>query len=388
MKKILVILTLFYTIASSSAQGIEFFHGTWAEALEKAKTEQKLIFVDAFASWCGPCKRMAKEVFPQPKAGDFYNANFICMKIDMEKEENAEFAGKYPVGSYPTLMFIDDKGKVVLKEVGAKDVDPLIDTGRKALTKNNRFTEFEKAYNEGNREPQTIFNYVRALNQAGKPSLKITNEYLKTQTDLTSEFNLRFLLEGAVEADSRVFDLMVQHRDKIAVLAGEEVVKTRIEQACKNSLKKAIEFKNTALLEEIKTKIKKTRPEIAEKFAAEAEMGYYKATGDPKKFLKAATAFQKKEVKKNPALLDDLVATLMRAFPNDAKVLAAAEKWAKLSAENGEKPEYYLSWANVCKRKGDKLKAKNLAEKALKLVDKDDTGMRSKIDVFIQMLGV
>jgi thiol-disulfide isomerase/thioredoxin len=92
--------------SSIFAQGIEFFHGSWPEALAKAKSEEKLIFVDAFASWCGPCKRMAKESFPDPKVGEVYNASFICLKIDMEKPENAEFAGKYPVNSYPTLIEI------------------------------------------------------------------------------------------------------------------------------------------------------------------------------------------------------------------------------------------------------------------------------------------
>ncbi|MFM7401482.1 MAG: thioredoxin family protein, partial [Bacteroidota bacterium] len=101
--------------SSVFAQGIEFFHGSWPEALTKAKSEEKLIFVDAFASWCGPCKRMAKESFPDPKVGELYNASFICLKIDMEKPENAEFAGKYPVSSYPTLFFIDADGKIVLK---------------------------------------------------------------------------------------------------------------------------------------------------------------------------------------------------------------------------------------------------------------------------------
>lgn len=388
MKKTVLFLGALMMSLQVFAQGIEFFHGTWSEALTKAKSEQKLIFVDAYASWCGPCKRMAREVFPQKKAGDFFNVNFICLKIDMEKEENAEFAGKYPVGSYPTLMFIDDNGKVVMKEVGAKEVDVLIETGRRALSKNNRFAEYEKAYNEGNREPQLLYNYVRALNQAGKPSLKVVNEYLKTQSDLNSEFNLRFILEGASEADSRVFDLLLEKREAIAKLAGPEAVNTRIEAACKNTLKKAIEFKNTALLEEIKTKLKKSRPDIAAKMAAESEMAYYAAVNDPAQFLKAAKAYQKQEVKKNPALLDDLVVTLVRAFPNDPKILSAAQKWAKMAAEIGQKSEYYLSWANICKKRNDKAKAKALAQKALELADKEDTGMRSKIEVFIQTLGV
>jgi thiol-disulfide isomerase/thioredoxin len=386
MKKTAFLIPLLFCAVACFAQGIDFFHGTWAEALQKAKAEQKLIFVDAYASWCGPCKRMARDVFPQKKAGEFFNANFVNLKIDMEKEENAEFAGKYPVGSYPTLMFIDDNGKVVMKEVGAKEVDMLIETARKALSKNNRFAEYEKAYNEGGRDPQMVYNYVRALNQAGKPSLKVVNEYLKTQTDLNSEFNLRFILEGASEVDSRVFDLLLEKREAIAKLAGEEVVNGRIETACKNTLKKAIEYKNTALLDEVKTKIKKARPDIAQKIAAESEMAYYAATNNPEQFLKAAKTFQKQEVKKNPALLDDLVTTVLRAFPTDKKVLDTAQKWAKMAAEIGQKSEYYLSWANICKKRDDKVKAKALAQKALELADKEDTGMRSKIEIFLHTL--
>ena len=174
--KRLFILSLVLGLSSSVfAQGIEFFHGSWPEALAKAKSEEKLIFVDAFASWCGPCKRMAKESFPDPKVGELYNASFICLKIDMEKPENAEFAGKYPVSSYPTLFFIDADGKVVMKEVGAKTPDQLIETGKKAQGKNDKSGDFEKKYKEGNRDPKMLYDYVRTLNAAGKPSLKITN---------------------------------------------------------------------------------------------------------------------------------------------------------------------------------------------------------------------
>lgn len=243
-----------FIVGSVSAQGIEFFHGTWPEALAKAKSEEKLIFVDAFASWCGPCKRMAKETFPNEKVGAFFNANFLNLKIDMEKAENAEFAAKYPVSSYPTLMFIDADGKIVLKEIGAKTVDQILETGKKAQGKNDKSVDFEKKYNDGNRDPKMLFDYVRALNAAGKPSLKITNEYLNTQQDLSSEFSLRFILEGAVEADSRVFDQLVKYRDKIIAVTSVEQVNARIENACKNTLNKATEFKKRRPAEETKAK--------------------------------------------------------------------------------------------------------------------------------------
>lgn len=390
MKITRILLTYSFLLAACSAlsaQGIEFFHGTWAEAQEKARVEEKLIFVDAFASWCGPCKRMAASVFPQEKVGAYFNVNFINLKIDMEKPENAEFAGKFPVSAYPTLMFIDATGKLVQKAVGAKDADQLLDFAQKVIGRNDKSGDYEVAYNEGKRDPEFLLDYVRALNAAGKPSLKITNEYLGAQSDLTTDINLRFLHEGAVEADSRVFDLLLKHQSKVAALVGTEKVNARIESACKKTLKKAIEFKSEALLDEAKSKMKAGVPARAEAFAYDADMSYYSATKDVKNYLKAAQAYQKGDVKNNSARLHDLVISLLRAFPDESKVLDQAQKWSKTAAENGGMPEYYLTLAEIYKRQGNKEKALDAAENARKAMGEKDNGMGGKIDYFIRSLG-
>jgi len=391
MKNILRTFSLFllfcFTLSATvQAQGIEFFHGTWQEALAKAKAEEKLIFVDAFASWCGPCKRMAKETFPDAKVGEYFNANFLCLKIDMEKGENAEFAGKYPVNSYPTLMFIDDTGKIVMKEIGAKNVDQLLETGKKAMGKNDRSLDYEKKYEVGDRDPKMLFDYVRTLNAAGKSSLKVTNDYLKSQEDLTTEFNLRFIFEGAVEADSRVFDLLLKYQDKIAAITSEEQVNAKVEKACKNTLDKAIGFKSEPLLAESKAKMKAANKDRAAAFAVQADMSYYTAVKDADKFLKAAKKYQQSEVKNNAAKSHDLTISLIRAFPEDKKVLAQAANWAKKAAETGGLAEYWMTLAGVYKMQGDRKKARTIALKAKEIVGESDAMLKNKIDYFIQSL--
>ncbi len=387
MKKILTVIVLLATSFSmAQAQGIDFFHGSWPEALEKAKAEQKLIFVDAYASWCGPCKRMANSVFPDPAVGDYFNANFISLKIDMEKPENAEFAGKYPVRAYPTLYFIDAEGKVVTKNVGGMSTEQLIEFGKKALGSTDNAVDYEKGYAEGNRDPQFLYEYVRWLNRQGKPSLKVTNEYLNTQKDYTTPLNLKFILEGATEADSRVFDLLLKHREAIAKQEGAEKVNSRIELAAKNTIKKAIEYRNEALLQEAKSKYAQGRPERAKAFGYEADMQYYAAIKDPKNYLKAASGLRKDEVKNNAAQLHDLVVKLLRAFPEDEKVLEVAEKWAQTAAETGGLPEYYMTWADTLKRQGKKDEALKVATKAKTLVGEQDNGMKARIDYFIRSL--
>ena len=98
----------------------EFRHVSFDEALAAAKQENKLVFVDFFTTWCGPCKMMSNKVFPQKEVGDFMNAKFIPVKLDAEKE-GLELSRKYGVKAYPTYVLIDADGKEVAKFSGYMD---------------------------------------------------------------------------------------------------------------------------------------------------------------------------------------------------------------------------------------------------------------------------
>jgi len=114
--------------------GINFFHGTWEEALDKAKEEDKLIFLDAYASWCGPCKRMARTTFMNKSVGDFYNKNFINFKMDMEKHpQGRRLSQKFHLRAYPSLYFVNSKEEVSHKIVGGLSVSQILQLGKEAL---------------------------------------------------------------------------------------------------------------------------------------------------------------------------------------------------------------------------------------------------------------
>lgn len=359
-----VFCLLSFIITPAMGQGIDFFHGTWQEAMAKAKAEDKLIFVDAYAEWCGPCKAMAKNVFTTAKAGAFFNENFINLKVDMEKPENSAFANKYPVSAYPTLLFIQSDGKVALKQVGGMNLDGLLDFGKKAMGSQTSNVDYEAQYKEGNRDPKFLYDYVRTLNRTGKPSLKITNEYLATQKDLTTPFNLQFLLEGTTEVDSRVFDLLTQHYSAVVAQAGEARVKGRIEAAARNTVRKAIEYKQKDLLEEAKKKLAKFVPDKADAFAYDVNSQYYKATKDAKGYLKIVKAYQKEGGKNSAAQLHTLASDMAKAFPEDPKVLGQAIKWAESAAKTGGLSEYYFTLAMLYKQQGKKAEALAAARRA------------------------
>jgi thioredoxin 1 len=117
----------------NSATGMEFHKGTWAEALAKAKKEKKLIFLDIYATWCGPCKKLKKFTFTNIKVGTYFNANFINVTLDGEEGEGAMLSAKFNMNSYPTLFFIDGEGKIVKQEVGYLTANELVKFGKSVV---------------------------------------------------------------------------------------------------------------------------------------------------------------------------------------------------------------------------------------------------------------
>ena len=109
--------------------GIIFQNKTWDEVLQLAKKEEKYIFLDVYASWCGPCKMLKRTTFSDKVVGSFYNENFINVAFDAEKGEGINIAQQYRVSGYPTLMFISPEGKVVRSVMGYHNSEQLLKLG-------------------------------------------------------------------------------------------------------------------------------------------------------------------------------------------------------------------------------------------------------------------
>jgi thiol:disulfide interchange protein len=122
------------SVSKSSTQ-INFIENSWNEALKQAARQNKYIFVDAYASWCGPCKMLKATTFKNNKVADFYNDNFVNVAIDMEKGQGPALAAQWGLQAYPTMIIFTSKGKPVSGTVGYIRANDLIKFGRQALNK-------------------------------------------------------------------------------------------------------------------------------------------------------------------------------------------------------------------------------------------------------------
>ena len=352
----------------SAAQGIDFFHGTWEEALVKAQEEEKLIFVDAYAVWCGPCKRMAKSVFTKEDVGEYYNAHFVNIKIDMEKGPGRDFGQEYPVSAFPTLFYIDEKGEILKKIVGGRQADEFLKLGEAIAGSYDRSGDLEVLYNDGDRSYDLVFKYVQALNNANKSSLKVSNEFLRDNPDISKEQKANFLFEALTAADSRIFDLFINERDEIEGIKGKKLVAQKIEEACWNSVHTAMEYEAKELVDEAKSKMKTALGDKDKAFAYQADYEYAKAVADID-MLKVSTMKIAKEIAKNDAeRLHDLCNEIRQYKSIDSSVLETSEVIAKMAADKGKSVEYFLTYSKVLAENNKVKKAVKSAEKALKKV--------------------
>ena len=115
--------------------GIQFVEANWANAIAEAKKQKKMIFIDAYTSWCGPCRMLKQNTFTDKAAGDYFNKHFINIALDMEKGDGIAFAQKYQIAAYPTLLIMDAEQKSVSMSEGYINPAQLIEFGKYVINK-------------------------------------------------------------------------------------------------------------------------------------------------------------------------------------------------------------------------------------------------------------
>lgn len=123
---------------ANEKEGIKFVAENWAAAKAEAKKQNKLIFLDAYTTWCGPCRMLKSNTFPDRAAGEFFNKNFINVALDMEKGDGLAVAATYQVNAYPTLIITDADGNLITYTKGYIDAKQLIDFGKHGLLKGKK----------------------------------------------------------------------------------------------------------------------------------------------------------------------------------------------------------------------------------------------------------
>ncbi|MFZ4633897.1 MAG: thioredoxin family protein [Saprospiraceae bacterium] len=360
--RLLAILAVSLLTASMSvAQGIAFESGSWADALSKAKKENKLIFLDAYTSWCGPCKMMSKNTFTDKGVGDLYNARFVNMKVDMENGEGIQIAERYGVQAYPTLLFVDAEGSVAHRALGYHDPAQFITLGQQAADPARNMLGLDQRYQKGDRDPQFIMQYLEAKSAAFDPQVeKVAVEFLNTQRDLQTADSRKVIMEYVNDPKSKYFDYFLEHQEFFVAEYGQ----VRVDGKKQMALSALLETDTPPTPEEMAPMLQKLFPADAKQYQSLYAMSYYQGQGDINGFAKAAIDYYDHYNDATASDLNEIAWTFYEQVENKEQ-LQHALKWAERSVALEEQYFNLDTLAALHYKTGNKKKARQYAKKAI-----------------------
>ena len=228
MKRIaLLFWVLLFALAGFAQGGVNFEPLTFEQALDKAKKEGKMVFVDCYTSWCGPCKYMAENVFTLKEAGDYFNPRFVSVKFDMEKGEGLTLAKKWPVSAYPTFFLIKPDGTIQHKIVGGGTLQAFVARVEKGLEKKTSLDYLQNRYAKGKIDKKEMMDYISALTDAHDyEAIKPVREQLETRLTDKDRVKAEFwpLLADKEYRDEEDFRFILEHLPILRKNVGENVI--------------------------------------------------------------------------------------------------------------------------------------------------------------------
>ena len=340
--------------AQEAEGGVKFVEGkTFNEALALARESGKMLFVDCYTSWCGPCRMMATKVFPQKLMGDYFNEKFVSVKIDMEKGEGPELHKRFNVRAYPTFLFLDADGKELNRIVGgdadaakflAKVKEGLGEKGLAAMT---------ARYEGGERDTTFLMDYLEVLDGAydAKKSAEVAEVLLKDRgADMLSNPRLYgAFLKYNTSPLSESFRYVFSHKDEFYARYGKEGLDRMMSAAWmaypRNFIKKDADGKVTydkegmaAYVEEMK----KCNVENRDEIVLLSDINVAEAMEDWKAYAANCSRYIKEYGAKDMYIYN-WVLRIQKNCADDAEVKTAAVGWMKdriaaLEAEKAKLP--------------------------------------------------
>lgn len=373
LSALILFITLPHVVNAQEKTGIHFEQKSFKDILKKSAQTNKLIFVDAYTSWCIPCKWMDKNVFVNDTISTFYNANFVNFKQDMEKGEGPDLRKKYNVSVYPTYLFLSSDGTVLHRSTSKMEVQEFLELGKAVLNPKKTLSVLNSKYELGDRSTELMWDFTIALKQSRDPRVtKIKDELVASLTDnqLVSELGWSIIEQFPLKEGDRLGKVLIANQPKFEAIGGKSSVQKVVDQMATSSLyslSRQDPDKFMLKLNELKKSSSDQRSLIL------IELSHYMDHKKADELLKLMRDARYNYFSKNAADLSFIIRKIAQDNFQDEKVRQEAYEIGKITI--GMMPDDYSTqgtFADVCfmmNKKAEGVQAANKAYELAKLMD-------------------
>ncbi|MBA3664779.1 MAG: DUF255 domain-containing protein [Bacteroidetes bacterium] len=365
MRNLLFALTLLSASGLiAQNRSINFETGNLASVLGKAKKENKLIFIDAYTTWCGPCKQMAKAVFTNDSVADFFNARFVNYKMDMEKGEGIDFAKKYEVNCYPNLILINGDGNLVHRSAGYLESTVFLAFARNGLTPGKTFVDLKTGYEKQGLTENNVTAYLELLSGACFNSSSVVNAYISSikEADLVKPANWQLVKDYIQDYRSREITYLIKNAALFEEKVGKRETNQKIVKMGAGYFEPYVQAKeyDKAAFEKAKEEFKNLNWPNSEKILFDADLKIKYRFDKPAFYASASKDFLKYNNENAGAL--NSIAWKFYESVTDKDQLKAASEMAKRACELENNYPNLDTYASVLFKLGDYTEANKMAE--------------------------
>ncbi|MFY1047657.1 thioredoxin family protein [Chryseobacterium sp. GP-SGM7] len=370
MKKIISGLFIFINLfIFAQEEGIKFDQSSFKDLLARAKKEKKLVFIDAYAVWCGPCKMMDKNVFTQKSVGDYFNKNFVSSRIDMEKGEGREIAQKFSVRSYPTFLFLNGDGELISQNYGYMEPGLFLSMVQDVNAVNSKEGSSKERFAKGEKDPEFLINIMKLNSSsdyefAKKASERYFENKKKGEEITKDEVGLLlYFLKSSEDPNYKTF--VAQKTEIIKFLPEETYNEFNNQMVLGKVVQESIDEKNKKINDAYFLKI--AEPLVGKEAAItklnQTKLAYYEQNANFPEYEKAALDYYKNPDSFEPNELLKAAWIFSDNIKTQSSLKKAAE-WAEKSVMRSETSENTYILAKIYFNLGSRDLAKNFAEQS------------------------
>jgi thioredoxin-related protein len=411
MIRLFYVTVLFPCIVFAQGKGVQFEQGiSWNEVQAKAKSENKYIFLDCFATWCGPCKEMDKEVYPDEKLGDYMNARFISVRVQMDtsKQDDENVQKWYPdahaiqqhdiITAYPSFLFFSPDSKILHRGLGFKSTEDFISLAASALDPDKQYYTLLENYQQGRKNYNSMPDLAETAEMLQDTSMAniVARDYIFNYLDnlsdneLCTRRNIDFIGSFIFLQNSkgRSFGLFYNHSIQIDSLMNSKgysqglvdyiIAKEEIDSKLWKNLNPDYPIAEKPDWEKITAAItKKYDSSYAERTVLGAQLRWYNYKNDwpeiVKYNIKKIDTYGLDTVGWGKVFLNNMIWDVIFTHSNDKKALNKGIQWMEvLLKSDPNSPNHLDTYANLLYKIGRRQEALVWEQKAMALAPLDD----------------
>ena len=332
MKNSLLFLFFILCLHNAAAQnkGLQFQDLSYEQALQKSAAEKKPVFLFGYATWCHFCEYMKDSVLITEAVGNFYNQNFICIKMDLEKEGKNLNQKTIRAKSFPVLLFMNAQGEMLHRVTGKKDAQDFLQIGNDAIDSTKQLRTFIYKYRDGKLSPQQTYEYFKMIDRAGMDNQPLINNYLTLipEGKLTATYSWKIMYELFRDIEQPCMKVVLDHRADYTAKYTADSIDNKIMGLYINALMNKVQMLDSNGYTSIQGKLRASKIDLAEKIIAFADLNKMKMKGEWEAYFRNAVLFVDQYAKNDYRRLNDIAYNVFeKAYDKD--LLRKAEGWSK-----------------------------------------------------------